>query len=537
MAYPILKEALNLFQTPYRQVVDIVFNGTNESLKLTEADIIQGSLSVNRYCASGNKIEIGSVIASELSFTLNNSDGRFDDVTFEGAELYIRIGTKKWDAHLWENAVYHYIPFGYFTIDEAPRKLSQISLSALDRMVMFDKSADMSLLTFPMTVSTLLVRICDICNITLGTEPLTLLNHDYIIKEAPSGDDLTYRQLLSWIAEITGTCGFIDWEGHLILKWYEMTDTVISAKERFDSDLQENAIVLSGVRIADNDNEYIVGEDSYVINIESNALIQHSHRGIAETLYSRFKDFTYVPFSATVKPMPHIYPLDMIVFVDKNDNSYQTIITDVTFTLNMNTDIEGKGETPTQNGYAKANPLTKREAAIINVIKKEQNSALNDQVQTVLAFNELISNALGLYVTPVKQSNGSVIRYLHDSPQLDESRVIFTMTATGIAWTSNGWNNGEPVWSYGATSAGDALFRNLSAGGIEVSKVGDDYNIEITPRAFNIYYKDMLVTHIEADEMTIPKAHFTTYAECGKIRFAPHTVNGAVTGTDLVFID
>lgn len=366
MAYPITAEALDLFTNSYRQVVEISFNGVNENIKLTEQDISLGGFSVNRYCVSGNKIEIGSAIAAELALSLDNSDGRFDEVFFEGAELYVRVGSKKWEARRWEHADYHYIPFGYFTIDEAPRKLAKITLSALDRMVLFDKAVDL---------------------------------------------------------------------------------------------------------------------------------------------------------------------------VDKVGVAHPTIITDFTFTLNTSTSIGGKGETATKSGYASANPLTKAEAAIINAIKQEQNKVLNDRVQSVLALNELISNALGLFVTPVEQENGSTIYYMHNQPNLEESQNIFTMTSEGIAWTADGWNDGNPVWSYGATAAGDALFRMLSAEGIEVGKVGEDYNIEMTPRAFRIYYREMLVTEIEADEMTIPKAMFTTYAECGKIRLVPHTENGVVMGTNMVFID
>ena len=107
------------------------------------------------------------------------------------------------------------------------------------------------------------------------------------------------------------------------------------------------------------------------------------------------------------------------------------------------------------------------------------------------------------------------------------------MTASGIAWTTTGWNGGSPVWSYGVTAAGDALFHMLSAEGIEVAKAGEDYNIEITPSAFRIYYRDMLVTNIEADEMNIPKAFFTSYAQCGRVRLIPY---GDI-GTNLVFLD
>lgn len=537
MAYPISQEALDLFTTPYRQVVDISFYGLSEDLKLTEEDIVLGGLSVNRYCVSGSKIEIGSVVAAEIELKLNNSDGRFNSVQFEGAEMYVRIGTKKWDAHRWENAEYHYVPFGYFTVDEAPRKLEIITLAALDRMVLFDKPVDMSLLSFPMTVATLLERICDICNVTLGIDPYTLPNHAYVIQEAPLTEDLTYRQLLSWVAELTGTCGFIDWDGHLILKWYTETNTVLDLSDRFKSDLDENAVEISGVQVVTEEETYLVGDDGYAFNIEGNELIQHDYRAVAQALFNVLGGFSYTPFSASVKPMPHLYPLDIITFKDKLGEEHTSIITDYTFSLNTSTALEGKGETATKSGYASANPLTKKESAIINSLQKVQNETLNDRVQTVLAFNELICNAMGLYETPVTQSDGSTIYYLHNKPNLEESETIFTMTAQGIAWTTTGWNDGSPVWAYGVTAAGDALFRLLSAEGIEVSKVGEDYNIEITPSAFRIFYRNMLVTNIEADEMNIPKAFFTTYAQCGRVRLIPYTQSGVEVGTNLVFLD
>lgn len=535
--YTVPQEAERLFRESYRQVLEIKMTGTQMSMPITEQDVVSGGMCINRYCFSGNRIEIGSAIAAELTLQLDNADGRFDDVSFEGAELFVRVGVKKWDARRWENANLYYVPMGYFTVDEVPRKLASIDLTALDRMVLFDKTVDGSLLAFPTTVDALLSRICDICNVPLGINVGELLNHDYEIAAMPEEDGLTYRQLLAWIAEITGTCAYIDWDGRLVLSWYSMTDTTIEACDRFTSDLQENSITISGVQVLDGDSVYLAGDDGYAINIESNGLVQAEHMAIAESLYGVLGGFSYIPFTATVKPMPNLYPLDIITFVDKNGIPRQTIITDITFTLNTSTSLQGKGETATKNGYASANPLTKREAAIINAIRNGQNDTLNDRIQSVLAFNELISNALGLYVTPVTQSNGSTIYYMHDQPNLEESNTIFTMTAGGIAWTANGWNGGDPIWSYGATAAGDALFRMLSAEGIEVSRAGEDYSVEITPKAFNIYYRDMLVTEIVADEMTIPKTVFTVYAQCGRIRYAPYAPNGIVKGTNLIFLD
>ena len=52
---------------------------------------------------------------------------------------------------------------------------------------------------------------------------------------------------------------------------------------------------------------------------------------------------------------------------------------------------------------------------------------------------------------------------MHDDPVLADSNVIFTGTAGGIAWTTTGWNGGDPVWQYGATAAGAAFFNTLAA--------------------------------------------------------------------------
>lgn len=528
--YPIRQAVANLFASSQKQVMDINLTWADGTLTLTEADIVQGGFVLNRYSTSGNTIEIGSAVAGEVQITLDNSDGRFNAVAFAGGRMFIRVGVKDW-SDLTANV--QYIPLGYFTIDEAPRKLKAINFSALDDMVLFDKVVDPSQLALPMTVADLVTRICDICNVNLTTNVSALTNGSYQVTEIKN-NPLTYRQILMWCCEITGTCAMIDWNGQLVMKWYEGDGVAfLNTSTRFTSDIAEGIITLTGINISDGETTVLAGSSDYALNIDGNGLIASRDMGpIAQSLYSVLGGFSYLPYTATTVPMPHLYPLDR-VWVTASNFSARTLVTEVTFKLNGNTELGAVGETEARKGYAALNPMTGRESAIINHLLGSQNEDLNDRVQTVLAFNELISNALGLFVTPVEQQDGSTIYYLHDQPDLTESSVIFTMTANGIAWTNTGWNDGNPVWSSGVTAAGDALFRLLSAEGIEVSKVGEDYNIEITPRAFRIYYHDMLVTNIEADEMTIPKALFTSYAQCGKVRFVPY----GTAGTNLVFVD
>lgn len=461
MAYPISNEALRLFKEAYRQVVDIRFNGLNDTLTLSEEDIVAGGLSINRYSVSGSKIEIGSAVAAELSLVLDNADGKFNEVMFEGAELYVRIGTKKWDARRWENAQFHYIPFGYFTIDEAPRKLEKITLTALDRMVVFDKPVDNTKIVFPLSVADLLDRVCTICQVSLGIDATELTNADYIVNKAPTDDDLTYRQYIAWIAEITGTCAFIDWNGKLVLKWYESTETEITLKDRYSSDLQENAITISGVQVVFGEESHLVGNDSYAFNIESNSLIQHDPLVVAEGLFAKLYGFSYTPFTATIKPMPHLYPLDGISFVDKLGVAHPTIVTDCTFTLNNSMTIEGKGETAAKNGYATMNPLTARERAILSKVKNEFDSTISSRAQALLELNETICNSIGLRRSIVHTDGEGDIYYYHNNETLEDSSIIYTFKSGGFAWTHD-WNDGEPVWEYGFTQDGNAVYNALS---------------------------------------------------------------------------
>lgn len=529
--YSVTQTVKDLFAAGYRQSIDINVVGVRDSFTLTEKDIVQGGFVLNRYSASGSTIEVGSAIASEVEITINNEDGAFNSVNFAGARMYIRVGIKDWDD---AGARINYVPLGYFTVDEAPRILKTITFTALDDMVLFDKAIDWDLLSFPMSVAQLVSRVCDICNVTLGSTSIgNLPNGTYSITSV-TGNPATYRQLIMWAAAITGTCAFINYDGRLYLKWYGGDEgALLNATTRYSSEIGEKLLTVTGINVADGDNAVLVGTDAYAINIEGNGLIAVAdYEDIATTLYATLGGFNYLPYTAVTNALPYLLPLDRVAVTSDNFSGF-TIVTEITYKLNGATTIGAVGISEVQKGYASLNPMTNHEAMIINQLVGEQNTELNDRVQTVLAFNELISNALGLFVTPVLQDDGSTIYYLHNQANLSESTVIFTMTSEGIAWTNTGWNDGDPVWMSGVTAAGDALFRLLSAEGIEVAKAGEDYNIEITPSAFRIYYRNMLVTTIEADEMTIPKAVFTEYAQCGKVRIVPY----GTTGANLVFVD
>lgn len=461
--YKVSQEVKNLFNKNYIQVADITVNGVNESFSVAENEIVQGSLSIDRYSVSNSKIEVGSAVAAELTLKLKNDDGKYDNTVFEGAEVFVKIGIKKWDAHRWENAVIHWIPCGYFTIDEPPRALSTITISALDRMILFDKTVDTSKLSFPMTVADLLNKICTICGVTLATDITRLPNKDYQITAYPEGQDLTYRTLLQWCAALTGTCAFMNYDGNLELKWYEQTDLTISPSERYNSDMQENDVAITGVYFKDAANtEYIAGTDDYCLDLSSNGLLQDNVQVVLDTLYVSLKGFSYRPYTATIKSAPYIYPMDMIHYEDAKGEVHDTIITNVTFGMNLSTSIAGKGETTQKQKYSQSGGLTKQQATILEKLRENLDKAMTAKEQAQLELNRLLSNSLGLNIVTIPQDDGTQVYYFCDGETLESSNIIYTFKANGFAWTKS-WNDGNPVWKYGFSKDGNAIYNMLAA--------------------------------------------------------------------------
>ena len=446
--------------------VSIEASGVSGNITLTEQAILPGSLQISRMSVSGNQIELGSAISSELTMKLWNDGGKFDGFAFEGAELYVRLGIKL------EDTTTEYIPIGYYTVDEPPRKLSTISIKALDRMARFDRVYDSSM-TYPASLYQILSDACAKCNVPLATPGSDLLNSAYSPATRPTEDGITYHQIIIWIAELTGSCAWIDWDGKLRLSWYESCSTQITADDRISSDMQENDITITGVQITANDEGktvYLSGSDTYALCIEGNLLAQDNLQSVAKALGDQLIGFTYRPYNCQARGLPHLWQMECISYVDAAGITHPSIINQHTYTYNGKSTIAAKGETTQRNGYATSAPLTSKERAILERMKAQTNRKLSTMQQAALELNETMANSMGLYSTTTVNPDMSVTAYWHDKPTLEDSQYIYTRNAGGYAWTDSGWNDGEPVWQYGVTKDGIAILNVL-----HVYKLTADY--------------------------------------------------------------
>lgn len=498
--YPITSAGLAALREDVVQSVNILCTPTKgTAFNITDKDII-GAVTVNWSSVTGSKLDLGSACMSELSFTLENTDGTFDDKVFEGAQLYV---TTSFPAGSTKETV----PIGYYTVDSPPRKLRSIKITAYDRMAKFNRAYDTEL-AYPATLYQIVADACTKCGVSQKL-PMNTLHRGVSIPKRPNADNLTYRQVLVWAAELMGVSLYIDYDGKLTGGWYATNakHTVIKASDRFTSgntNFAENNIVFSGVRIVGNDEnktEYLAGTKDYAFNIEGNLLVQSDMNlsTMATELKTARCSLTYTPMSCTTHSFPHLRPLDVMKF-ETAQGTKKVVLTNVKWqSQNRCTKLEGKGETATQSGYATMGAFTPKQQAILEQTRAQQAAQINDFEQATLALNETIANSMGLYVTRKADSSGAVITYYHDKPTLEGSNTIYCRNAGGYAWTNNGWNNGSPNWEYGVSKDGDAVIRSIAANKISASYITTDILSSPTGKfSFNFD-----TGHIEASDINI----------------------------------
>lgn len=493
------QDIIKSFNEGNKQTALIEVTAGSKTFTITDADIIQGGLKIDRYCVTNSKIEVGSAVASELSLKLRNYDGKFNDVSFEGAVLNVKIGihaantselgkfilgksvlgfakglgnfilgTGRLGDYSVDTEVY-WVPCGLFIVDTPPRKLSTISISALDYMVLFDREVNASALSFPIHVDALIQKICSICNVTLATDVSALPNHYFSIGGLPdTNQKLTYRQLLQWCAQLTGTCAFMDGSGRLVLKWYEQTGVTITASERYASDMLENDITITGFTCDDGKgNTYLSGTADYTLDLSDCGFLTNAYEGVLKELQAARGGFAYRPYSATIKSAPYLFPLDMIRYKDKDGVVHDTIVTNVTLALNCNTAISGAGETVTSSSYAQSTSgVTSQQAATdrvnlekINQTATQANQTKNDLTQFKTQYSsdfkktqaEIesrvtketyqtdmagVSTRIGAAETKISQNADAII--LRATKEELYSMITFT-PENGLVVTRSGW--------------------------------------------------------------------------------------------------
>lgn len=428
---------------------------------ITETDIVQGTLYVNHACTGTESLELGSVMSSECGFSLFH-DSRFDNVDFEGAEVFVEVGNGT-----------TYIPMGYFTIDDAPKVRDTISIVALDRMMFTDAEVtDSTIKGANRTIRQYVERICTVCGLTLATNITSYPNVGYVVPKFPDEVGITYRQLLSWCCQIMGKCAYVDWQGNMRIEFPTSNGApveTISETERFESDYEDYTVTTTGVYHLDGEgNETIVGTKDYAFDISGNALLQDV------TIMSNINvsGITYRPFSATTIPYPWLMPLDYVNY-RKDGTNYKGLLTHVTFRLNGHTELTSVGESQKARSYARKGEVSTATRLVLERKVAELNTEIDTAMDTaVYNATQLIKSSLGGgYIVMLDKNNDGHYDELliMDTPSTATATKVWRWNQNGLGYSSNGYNGN---YALAITSTGQIVADFITTGTMNVSHIG-----------------------------------------------------------------
>ena len=477
-------------RTDFYMEADVVFADGAEK-ELTRENFY---LSGNSYtdAAGSSSFPLGVALEKQIQISLVNDKDQFSEYDFYGAKFTVYCCLDL------DSGMPEKILLGIFTVTEPETYGSVITVTAVDDMYKGDKDYSTGL-TFPMTAGQALRDSCSACGITLLDTTFT--NDDYIISEMPEG--ITHRALWGLCAMLAGGNARMDEYNRLRIISYDFSlfdrgglnggvfdadnpyssgdtadggsfnpwdagavvdgGTFIEAKDYHvfwkakNLTVATDDVVITGVQTTIDEEMYRFGEEGYILSL-TNQLIEGNPQDAVDRIGALIVGARFRPFSMDHTAYPLAEVGDVCFVVDRKQNTYQAIVTDVNFTFFGFTTLQCQADSPIRNSSKYNSQLTQAIVqARINTDKKI--SAYDKEVQMMTS---IMSNSMGMYESKEQTESGGVIVYQHNKPTLEESDIIWKKSEQGFQVSTDGGK----TWNAGMTADGRAVVNVLAAVGI-----------------------------------------------------------------------
>lgn len=446
---------------------DTIILKDDSQIPLTMSDVL--AYSINSATSSDSTFDVGSVVAAKLSLTIDNTDERFEDVDLTDARISTKIGLLVEDS-------FEYVTKGIFYINSAQDSGDTIVIEAYDKILFLDLPYAESTLAYPATIREILQEACTHCGITLDTTTIGT-GANYIVNSRPVTDSLTFRDIVSYCGKILGKYAYISADQKLKFAWYEKSNSPYEITEQSSLTKNRSSMTITGARFGytvttvkegeteqtEENKTAFVGTEGYVLTMEDNPLIQTEDMAnkVMNILKSSVIGTTIRVYSLSCLSDPTIEAGDSIKVTDRKGRSFESFVTNCTFTLCGNQELSLGAETESENQYQRFSISDK----IVARANQNNQIKINDYNTAMQRLTDLMMNSFGVFKTEEKQKDGSTIFYLHDKKTLKESIKIWKMTADAFSVSSDGGK----TWNAGLDSSGNAVVNVLSAIGIDFS--------------------------------------------------------------------
>ena len=450
------------------------------TVELTGADLALGGLSVTQATSGMSGFEIGAAVIGTCDLTLANYDGRFDDYDFTGATIVPQVGAELADGTT------EWLRKGVYGIEQPDSYGSTISLRCLDNLRLMQRPyADVST-AYPATLQVIVLNICTACGVQLRTTSFP--NCQYLVSARPDDPNMTCLEVLGYAAQAAGCFARCDEYGRLVLGWYDTTEfededwpegTHATASALTSLKVTTDDVVITGIRvtasrevvddmIGDEGETETYGVAGYVLSIADNPLIEYGRAAqVAAQIGAMCVGMRFRPFDASGIASPAWEAGDHIVVVDQMGRRYASWITSYTWRAGSHAAMACTAETPARNSAAAASARTTALVEMRNAIRAER-TAREVAVSNLAAQ---LASSSGLYETEEAQPGGSTVYYLHDKPTLEDSTIVWKLTASAFGVSVDG---GE-TYPFGFDAWGNAILNAIYAIGIDAQYITAGY--------------------------------------------------------------
>lgn len=437
---------------------------------LVDKDIWADGFKIEKATSSDNSFDVGGAIVGKLTFVVNRAythDDYTQSLNYYGKKCRVVL---TYDV----DGTQYPVEMGYFNIVDIQYNTQTTTFTAYDDLYLFDKPYTNSKLTFPATLQEIVADACSCCNVKWDGKAFT--HDDYVINSKP--DKVTFREMLAYIGQITCHFARMTADGFLEFAWYKNTDdNKWNQKSSYSRDAAMQQVTITGTRLiyktenkdaADMETEVRSGTNGYMITIQNNPLIDlcgTSPQLICDNLLADLKKTpAFLPGKMDIPANPLIDCGDIIGYWSESKQAYlyDTLVTGISYSPSEKTEIRCGGDSSTRISSTQYDVSTKNDLYTYDLLKANRAYEKSEREKAIADLTEKISNSSGLFTTKQTDSSGATIYYMHDLPELAESKIIWKMTSEAVAVSTDGGK----TYNAGITINGDVLARILNATGI-----------------------------------------------------------------------
>lgn len=411
----------------------------------------QGGVTVTEIFNKDKNLTLGGTVSYQIGMTLVNSDGALNNFAFGRCKVYL-------DVYDDANSTWLPCPLGVFRIElPVKRKVQLISCTGYDQMQVLNAIADTWWngldFTGGLTIANILNSMVTQLGLHLSATSSTNMVNTTLSFTTPPIDSVerTYRDILGWIAEATGTVAHFNRDGELDMRQYItpqiggnniVIDTDTTGNQCLSIDVAEysvSQIDALTIRLTTADQGVTVGSGTNVYTIMDNPFLYGPDVATIQNkltpIYNRLR--TYVAFAPISTRLIYDWSIEAgdIIYILNNSTTYNMPILQQKMTW--------------RGGYVTSELISSGDTVRPQVSSSERETyRYNVEMATKVGDSEIISK----------------INQTAEQIQIQASKVNLTgyITATNLATA------GQTVINGGNITTGELSADRISGGTLTV---------------------------------------------------------------------